>query len=762
MSAHSTEYDSAIYQEVIAQSGLGLGRVALDTGRVLHASPRLCAITGYDEADILRMSWTDLSPPEEATRMREILRHLATSTDGKHMDYAHIMRKDACMIYTRVTFTTVPRSNARTQEALMLVQDISEQTCTEAALRESEARFRALADVSPLLIWMSSPDHQGIYFNQSWCKLTGRTPEQVLGEGWLASVHPDDRDELQEQCAQAQRERRPFRLQFRLRRHDGAYRWVIDSGVPWLAPDGTFLGYLGSALDITEHIETEQALRTSEARFRRALRGSPITVFEQDRDLRYTWVDNPTICGHPPEEVIGKRDTDMMPAEDAAMLETIKRRVLSTGTGERCEIHVHRDGDRYFDLSVDALRDQTARVVGISCVAFEVTERVRLEAMLRSQTEQLGRADRRKDEFLAMLAHELRNPLAAIRNAIDLLRAPDAARFMDRAVGVIDRQTEQLASLVDDLLDVARISGGRIRLERQLVPVASIIERAVETIRPLAETRGQHLEVTLPPADVCIHADATRLAQVMGNLLHNAVKFTGAGGRITLGAVRQGSQIHISVRDTGTGIPDDLLARIFEPFVQADATMERSQGGLGLGLTLARSLVEMHGGTIEGRSAGPGMGSEFILHLPTVAACAEPDTHHAAHGSKTAARARSHILVVDDNADSADMLALLLAQQGHDVTTAYDGTDAIAKARELVPDVVLLDLGLPGISGFEVAQRLRQGHGRDMLLVALTGYGQPEDRRRTQEAGFDHHLLKPVDMDALREVIRKRTSVGRE
>jgi signal transduction histidine kinase/ActR/RegA family two-component response regulator len=383
----------------------------------------------------------------------------------------------------------------------------------------------------------------------------------------------------------------------------------------------------------------------------------------------------------------------------------------------------------------------------------EVSERVKLEEKLQQHAEELAEADRRKDEFLAMLGHELRNPLAPIRNAVEVMRSLE---LDDRLIGVrdaIDRQVAQLTRLVDDLLDVSRISRGMITLKREEVELAGIIVRAVETSQPLFDAKRQHLIVDLATEPVWLDGDVARLAQVFANLLNNASKYTPAGGQIRLRARAEGGEIVIRVTDNGLGITAEMLPRIFDLFAQADRTLDRSEGGLGIGLTLVKALVELHGGRVEATSAGIGLGSEFVVCLPVLVT--EPKRESSRTDGQTApAGAARRVLAVDDNIDAVESLAQLLGLHGHEVRTAYDGPTAIATAADFRPEVILLDIGLPRMDGYEVARRLRQQPGLEQtFLVAVTGYAQEQDRRRAHAAGFDAHLVKPADVATLHQLL---------
>jgi len=391
--------------------------------------------------------------------------------------------------------------------------------------------------------------------------------------------------------------------------------------------------------------------------------------------------------------------------------------------------------------------EQTNRIL-----QSEVAERARAEAALKE-------ADRQKDEFLAVLAHELRNPLAPIRNAVEIMRRSalaDPQLVWSR--DVIERQVKHLTRLVDDLLDVSRITRGNINLSREPVPVATIVARAIETIQPLISEQRHQLSVEMADEKLEVDGDLTRLTQVLGNLLNNAAKYTDPGGTIHVSVRREGTDVEIRVRDNGIGIPQELLPRLFQLFTQVDAAAHRAQGGLGIGLALVRQLVQMHGGSVTAYSDGPGHGSEFLIRLPlrvrqtrvTMTSSSLPLT------GTDAARSGLRILLADDNRDALDSLATLLQCDGHEVHTAADGAEALERAAQCRPNVVLLDIGMPKLDGYEVARRIRaEPWGKSTVLIALTGWGQDEDRRRSREVGFDTHLVKPLDPDALSTLLSR-------
>jgi PAS domain S-box-containing protein len=397
----------------------------------------------------------------------------------------------------------------------------------------------------------------------------------------------------------------------------------------------------------------------------------------------------------------------------------------------------------------------------IQCNIRDIAERRRLEKQMLDQAAELSDLHRRKDEFLAMLSHELRSPLAPIANAVQLLGLQEGneSPLQKQARGIIERQTRQLQHLVDDLLEVSRITTGRVQLRQEKIAIRGVVEGAVETVRPLIDQRKHELTVLLPEETLWLNADAARLEQVVVNLLTNAAKYTEDGGHIWLTVLREGEECVVRVRDTGMGISPTLVPKIFDLFTQAERSLDRSQGGLGIGLALVQRLTELHGGRVEAYST-LGQGSEFIVRLPLILIELDPSDAHAVEGDPLATRPL-RVLVVDDNADTVLSFSLLLKSSGHDVFTASDGIAAVKAAYEIRPDVMLLDIGLPGLNGYEVAKRIRQQPVfKNMLLVALTGYGQETDRQISQVAGFDHHLVKPAKLEQLQKILANASAMA--
>jgi PAS domain S-box-containing protein len=467
------------------------------------------------------------------------------------------------------------------------------------------------------------------------------------------------------------------------------------------------------------------------------------------------------IFGYPDVEAIGKKITLIIPPERLEEEELILSRLKR---GERIEHfeteRVAKDGRRIpISLTVSPVKASDGRIIGASKVARDIGERKRFESerdeLLRRESSarvQAQRANQAKDEFLAMLAHELRNPVGVIVNALAVLdEARDVHQEHARARRVIRRQAEHLGMLLDDLLDVARITGGHIALEREAVDLGVAIEQAVETERHRVEGKRQHVALSLGGEPVTVVGDPVRLHQIFGNLLNNAWKYTPPGGSIGITLGVEGDEAIVKIKDSGVGIPADKLESIFELFTQANPTLARTEGGLGIGLTLVKQLVELHGGTVEARSEGPGRGAELLVRLPLARATLAPSPPPSVSTQLVSRR----VLVIEDNSDGRDMLVTVLRLAGHEVHAAGTGAEGVQLALQHSPAVVLLDIGLPDLNGYEVGRELRQRLGPSVRLVALTGYGQPQDRARTEEAGFDAHVVKPVDPATLTSLLQR-------
>ncbi|UQA56836.1 ATP-binding protein [Polyangium aurulentum] len=521
---------------------------------------------------------------------------------------------------------------------------------------------------------------------------------------------------------------------------------------------------------VSTHLELARARRQAEAernRFESLLKDVPAAVnYLRGPDLVFEFAHPITTQALGGRAIEGKQILEAIPEHRGQAFEGLLREVLATGRPQMgSEVLIKLDKtntgaleDTYWNFTYLPVRSVTGEIEGVMTFDLEVTDQVLARRRIEGLMEELKATDRRKDEFLAMLAHELRNPLAPIQTSLYLLRKRAASPELDRYLDIVERQAHNLARIVDDLLDVSRITRGKIELRKERFDLAKAVSRALESSRELIESRKHAVTVSLPDRPVPIEADPVRLDQIVINLITNAAKYTDKGGQISVSLESIGDTAELRVRDNGIGIPPDLLPRVFELFQQGGRDLARSQGGLGIGLTVVRRLIELHGGTVEARSEGAGKGSEFIVRIPRVREEPASPSKDGADGSgrramKRAGASRARVLVVDDNQDAAQSLAEVIEQYGHEARVAIDGVSALKIADEWQPQLVFLDIGLPGMDGYQVAQALGQRSTYKPVLVALTGYGQESDRRASNEAGFTHHLVKPAQIRAVEEVL---------
>ncbi|HEY3633706.1 MAG TPA: ATP-binding protein [Caldimonas sp.] len=527
--------------------------------------------------------------------------------------------------------------------------------------------------------------------------------------------------------------------------------------------DGVATGCLIVSRDISERYraaatlqEAMRELARSQQEFSTLVENSPFIFARFDRALRPLYV-SPAIEKYgawPASHYVGKTHQETgVPEALAAEWQALLLGVFESGqvASTRFSLATPAQGLRHFEAKLIPESSQPGVVNSVLSIASDVTERETADRERRFAAEALREADRRKDVFIATLAHELRNPLAPIGNAVEIMRMARDAQTQAATRGMIERQLRQLVHLVDDLLDVSRISQGKLELRRERVELAAVVRHAVETSRPLIDAGRHELVIEpVPVPGIFLEGDMTRLTQVVANLLNNAAKYTPSEGRITVTTLRDGADAVVRVADSGIGIAADRLPEVFEMFAQVDRTSARTQGGLGIGLALVKRLVEMHGGSVAVASAGPGRGSYFELRLPAVASTVVSVRAASSSAADAAPGNGSRILIADDNRDSADSMAMMLGMLGFETTVVYDGDDAIHAAAAVRPRVAILDLGMPRLAGDEVARRLRgEAWAKDMVLIALSGWGRDDDRKKTAEAGFDHHLVKPLDLKAL-------------
>ncbi|HET9484428.1 MAG TPA: PAS domain S-box protein [Xanthomonadales bacterium] len=617
-----------------------------------------------------------------------------------------------------------------------------------AAHALDDAAFRALVDsVSDYGIFLLDNGGHVVSWNAGAARIKGYTADEIIGQHF-SRFYPAEavaRDWPAIELERAQRDGRFEDEGWRVRK-DGTLFWANVVITALFDRNGGLRGYAKVTRDLSERRKHEEALRRSEERFRLLVESvEDYAIFMLDESgFVQTWNAGAALnTGYTAAEAIGRHFSIFYPPDQIARAwPTHELEVASReGSYEEEGWRIRKDGRYYWaSVVITALRDDSGRLCGFAKVTRDLSQRRRVE--------QLEADSRRMNEFLAMLAHELRNPLAPIRNAASLLaRAePDRSRT-EWAAGIIERQVAHMSRMVDDLLDVSRITEGKIQIERRPVDLAEVVARAVESARPDIDARQHALELEVD-GPVMVNGDVYRLTQVVTNLLHNAAKFTPPGGRIAISLSGEDRAV-LRVRDNGEGIAPELLPRVFDLFTQGDSTIDRARGGLGLGLTIVRRLIEMHGGAVEANSPGTGHGSEFSVILPVLPASKARPTRPAAAGEAPVA-ASLRVLVVDDNTDSANSMKLLLELRGYTVAAAHDGDAAIATAQSFAPDVVLLDIGLPGKSGYDVARELRANpRMAGVHVIAVTGYGAEGDRQRAIEAGVDEHLVKPVDPDTL-------------
>jgi PAS domain S-box-containing protein len=620
--------DGARYAKTRMLARAGFEVIEAETGNIALAKVREC----NPDLVLLDVKLPDINGLEVCRRIKLDPLTAATLVLQTSAAAVHTTDKVRALDGGADSYLTEPIEPA---ELIANVRALLRLRRAESALRDSDERFRQLAENIDDVFWMLDPANDALlYVSPAYRTLWGRelTPFERGEYHWAGGVHPDDRERIACAYAVLRREGR-YEEEYRIVRPDGSLRWVRERAFP--VPDGT---------------------------------------------------------GH------------------------------------------------------------TYRLAGI---ATDITARKTGELLLREE-------DRRKDQFLAMLAHELRNPLAPIRHAVEIMdpRKSLPPAILDAARMIVSRQVTHLSRLVDDLLDVSRITQGKITLKYETVDLATTVSAAIETVRPALDKKGHMLRVELPSTPSTLYGDSVRIAQVIGNLLSNASKYTPDGGTIVLSAQLNAGEIAIHVCDNGIGIDADILPHIFELFVQSENSLERSEGGLGIGLPLARTLVELHGGRIEARSAGIGYGSEFVAIWPQSFApvSAPPSLKDVVVADEVQTR---RVLLVDDSVDAASAMSLLLETLGHEVRVAHDGFAALAAAAEFAPEVVILDIGLPGMDGFQVARAMRERENTaGALLIALTGYGQASDRQRSREAGFDHHFVKPVSFEDIERVIAESGTPG--
>ena len=649
--------------------------------------------------------------------------------------------------------------------------EIAARERTEQALRASERRFRATFENAAVGIAHVAPDGRWLHANAVLCRITGYTRAELLTRRFADITHPAD---LEKDWSQARRllagEIDSYAMDKRYVRRDGSVVWATLTVSLQRAADGTPEYFISVVDDISERKRTEQRLHENELRMRLALEASGAATwvidYQQgaiehfdDRSCELAGLDAQTRAWPP------GTFCQLLHPEDRPRMQSAARTTHEVaGPGPIVEYRVLRHDGAVIWLQGSGIvqRDADGQAQQFIGVSIDISADKRREHELRQTIQKLADADRRKDEFLATLAHELRNPLAPIGNGVQIMKLHAAADDkLRRTAEMMERQMSHLVRLVDDLLDLSRITRGKVTLREEPLDLRQVLAGALEAAAgPIAAKRLQ-LEVQMSAEPISVEGDQHRLAQVFSNILSNATKYTDAGGRLWLTLAREGDEAVVTVRDSGIGIAPESLETVFEMFSQLRPPGHGGEGGLGIGLALVRQLVQLHGGRVEARSQGEGYGSEFVVRLPALGPAPE-----AAAASPAAQAAASHagtrrVLVVEDNPDAAESLRALLELLGHEVHQAADGAAAIAAVRTFRPDVVFMDIGMPGMNGLEATRQIRElPLTRQPLIVALTGWGQDADRERSQFAGVDHHMVKPIDHEALRAVLEQAQTLN--
>ncbi len=644
-------------------------------------------------------------------------------------------------------------------------QALAEQARMQAELRSAHERTRLATEAAGLGLWSWDIGADQVKWeNARPYDILGIAPgsEPIAARRFVRDfVHPDDSAAFSETVAAAVRTSAQFHFQGRLLRPDGALRWVDFFGRAQPSQGGAAPLILGVVTDITARKLAEMELNESRARFENIVSQAATGVVQVDAEGRITLV-NQKFCdmlGYGDDELLALSVLDITAADSVDTTVDALGKVASGDAGAVVQKQYRRkDGSLLWATSsISAMRSLEGDYAGVVAIVVDITESRLAEESLRKLAADLSEADQRKTEFLATLAHELRNPLAPISSGLSLLKlGGDNAAAVGKVRQMMERQVGQMVRLIDDLLDVARISGGKIHLKKTRIDLAAAMANAIETSQPFIEAGAHQLAVMFPQVPMFLDADGTRIAQVLSNLLNNAAKYTPHGGSIAIAAEREGDQVCISVSDNGVGIAPESLSSIFDMFSQVRHNLNRAQGGLGVGLSLVRRLVEMHGGTVMAESSGAGEGSTLTIRLPLAPVVAQLPAQPDAGSPAARPHRRLRLLVADDNADAAELLAALLELQGHTSRVANNGVDAIRIAREFKPEAALLDIGMPDMNGYETAVAIRQIAGlENMVLVALTGWGDKSDRARSKDAGFDHHLTKPADMATIDALLDK-------
>jgi PAS domain S-box-containing protein len=723
------------------------------TGHILSWNLGAQRIKGYTAAEILGSHFSRFYPQEAISQGHPAHELEVAAASGRFEEEGWRLRQDGSLFWANVVITRMLDANGELLGFSKVTRDLSERRKQDLALRESEERFRLLVSgVKDYAIFMLDPKGIVATWNAGAEYIKGYSAAEIIGSHFSRFYPPDaiqrhlPETELHGAMMQGRFEDEGWRL-----RKDGSRFWanVIITAVR--NASGRLIGFSKITRDLTERRRHEEVLRQSEERFRLLVEGVndyAIMMLNEEGFVTSWNAGAERIKGYKAHEAIGKHISHFYPAEAIRVNTPWEELTIARSKG-RMEAEgwrVRKNGTLFWASTVvTGLRDSDGRACGFAKVTQDLTE--------RRHAETLADTAQRMHEFIAMLAHELRNPLAPIRNAVALMgRKGLQDPTLEAMRQTIDRQSTQLTRLLDELLDVNRIARGQFTIEHDPVDMREVVGRAIESSRPLIDARGHNLTVKLPDQSVTVLGDAVRLTQAIVNILNNAAKYTADGGSIAVTLCVRGTEVQISIRDSGKGIERDMLEKMFDLFVQIEPSAKDALGGLGVGLALVRRVVELHGGSVHARSEGRGRGTELITLLPL--SIQELRIVSGPSLRLEPAMQQLRVMVIDDNKDAADTFNLLLQSMGQIVCVVYDGVSALSVTRTFQPDVVLLDIGMPGMNGYEVARAFPANEsGTKPILIAITGWGQEADRERAQAAGFQYHFIKPMGEDVLRSVL---------
>jgi PAS domain S-box-containing protein len=727
-------------------------------GHIISWNSGAGAIKGYEAEEIIGRHFSVFYPPEAIARGLPAHELAMADRAGRFEDEGWRVRKDGSRFWANVVVTALRSQDGKLMGFAKVTRDLTERRRHEEALRFNETRFRTLVEsVRDYAIFMLDPDGDVATWNTGAQQIHGFDAKEMIGTHFSRLLVPDgtERARAGRELEIAERDGRFQEEGWRLRK-DGSRFWANAVITAIRDQHGTLLGFSKITRDLTERRRHERALRESEERFRLLVESVvdyAIVTLDEDGMITSWNSGAERINRYAGAEIVGRHFSRLFAPEDVRANKPWRQLALARERGRVNDEswRIRSDGTQYWANNVIATMPETD---GRSRAYYMVTQ----DLSQRRHAESLADTAQRMHEFIAMLAHELRNPLAPIRNAVALMARRNVEDPLVEAMRqTIDRQSQNLTRIVDELLDVNRVARGQFTIEKQVIDLRDVLARAVETSRPLIDTRAHRLHVSIADEPIDCFGDPLRLAQVVVNILNNAAKYTPDGGDIWLSARRQGARVELRVRDSGRGIERNLIDRIFDLFMQVDPNAGSALGGLGVGLALVRRIVELHGGTVQASSEGLGKGAEFIVRLPLSArGAAGPE--RAPEAGVEGAQPPLRVLVIDDNVDAANSLSLLLQALGHAVRAAYDGPSGIAMAQEFSPDVVMLDIGMPVMNGYDVARVLRAASPA-YVLVAVTGWGHEAAKRQAREAGFDYHLVKPTGEPELRDVLSRISHV---